>query len=286
MFTDNKAVMLLINSDDGMIRDASLGACQYYGYPLSKLTMMHIFDINTMCQAEVAAEMKLAKEEAKNHFSFRHRLATGEVRDVEVFSNIIPLEGKNFLFSIIHDVTDRKRAEEEVRRLAMTDQLTDLANRRQFQQRLEQSMKLANREGKSLALMLLDLNKFKQVNDTHGHPVGDALLIAVASILIKSNRDTDVVARLGGDEFAILVVHPEGERGVAINAQRIVDEINEPINIMGLNIQTGISIGISLYPKDAEDEEGFIKKADLALYESKGDQRSAFLFYRPEMNSE
>jgi len=117
MFSENRAVILLINPDNGGIVDASIGACQYYGYSLSDLTAMSIFDINTMSNNEISVEMQRAKEESKNHFNFRHRLASGEVRDVEVYSNPIPMEGQKFLYSIIHDVTDRKEAEEQYRNL-------------------------------------------------------------------------------------------------------------------------------------------------------------------------
>ncbi|MEN8170617.1 MAG: PAS domain S-box protein [Pseudomonadota bacterium] len=117
MFSENLAVMLLINPDDGRIIDASMGACQYYGYSLSDLTTMSIFDINVMSKDEIDVEMKRAKEESKNHFNFSHRLASGEVRDVEVYSNPIPMEGQKFLYSIIHDITERKQAQEQYRHL-------------------------------------------------------------------------------------------------------------------------------------------------------------------------
>ncbi len=113
MFTENKAVMLLIDPDDGTIIEASRGASEYYGHSQSDLTAMSIFDINTMSKAEIVAEMQQAKKESKNHFNFRHRLSSGEVRDVEVYSNPIPMEGHWFLCSIIHDVTKRKQMEDE-----------------------------------------------------------------------------------------------------------------------------------------------------------------------------
>jgi diguanylate cyclase (GGDEF)-like protein/PAS domain S-box-containing protein len=183
-------------------------------------------------------------------------------------------------------ITERKQAEEEIRRMAMTDQLTSLANRRQFKQRMEQSIKLANREEKLLAMMMIDLDKFKPVNDTYGHLVGDALLQSVASILTKYSRDSDLVARLGGDEFAILVIHPEDRDGVEINAKRITDEIKKPIHIQGHKIEIGASIGIALYPENAENEKELMKNSDLALYEIKKQGGGDFLFYHPDMSAE
>ncbi len=195
-------------------------------------------------------------------------------------------DGRLVRLEIATDITVLKRYEEEILQLAMTDQLTGLANRTQFQHRMEQSIKLANREKKCLALMILDLDEFKSVNDTYGHPVGDASLKAVASIFTEFSRETDVIVRLGGDEFAILIVHPEHEESAGINAQRIIDEIKRPINIMGHKIQIGISIGIALYPKNSEDDEELLKKADLALYEAKEGGRGIFIFYNPEMKPE
>lgn len=178
-----------------------------------------------------------------------------------------------------HEVVERKRAEEAIRKLAMTDQLTGLANRRQFQQYLVQSMKLAKREGKSLALMLLDLDRFKAVNDSLGHPAGDAVLKNVSSILTRHSRDSDLVARLGGDEFARLVIYPENKEGAGLSAQRVVDEVSKPMDAEGHEIEVGISIGIAFYPEDAETEEALIKKADLALYASKAKGRGGFTIY-------
>ena len=117
MFSENRAVMLLINPDDGRIIDASVGACQYYGYSLPDLTAMSIFDINTMSKDEIVVEIQRATEESKKYFNFRHRLASGEVRDVEVYSNPIPMEGQKFLYTIVHDITERKQVEERYRQL-------------------------------------------------------------------------------------------------------------------------------------------------------------------------
>ncbi|MDX8398721.1 MAG: GGDEF domain-containing protein, partial [Gallionellaceae bacterium] len=137
---------------------------------------------------------------------------------------------------------------------------------------------------KRLALMLIDLDKFKPVNDTYGHPVGDALLQAVATIFTRHSRETDVVARLGGDEFAILMVHPESKEAAGVSAQRIVNEIMKPLTIMGHQIKIGTSLGIALYPDNGMNEEELIKKADIALYEAKNSGRNTYRFYQPELN--
>jgi diguanylate cyclase (GGDEF)-like protein len=185
---------------------------------------------------------------------------------------------------VAQDITERKEAEEKIRHLAMTDHLTGLANRTQFTLRFQQSMKLANREELSLALMVLDLDKFKPVNDTFGHPTGDAALQSVASILNRFTRETDVVARLGGDEFAILFVNPKDKTSVGKNAQTIINEVNKPITIMGNTIQLGISIGIAFYPQDAPTQVDLFKVADAALYKAKVGGRGIFAFYHSDKN--
>lgn len=185
----------------------------------------------------------------------------------------------------VQDITERKLAQDEVRRLAMTDQLTGLANRYQFHKRFGESLSLARRENKRLALLLLDLDKFKPVNDTYGHQTGDALLTNVAEIFQRHSRDTDVVARLGGDEFAVLLVHPVGVEGISAVAQRIIDAVKAHVHALGYDVRTGISIGVSQYPDDGVDQDSLIEKADLALYAAKSQGSNRFRFYGPELET-
>lgn len=218
-------------------------------------------------------------------YDIDHRIVrrdTGEVRWVHEMcihqydgqGNIVRSDGT------VQDITERKREQDEIRRLAMTDHLTGLANRNQLCRRFYQNVKIAKREDRSLALLLLDLDKFKPVNDTYGHQAGDDLLVAVARILQDACREIDVVARFGGDEFAILLVHPVDAEAIEIVANRIIDAINQPISIQGKDIMVGISIGISQYPADSVEPDSLIQKADQALYEAKKTGRNNFTFYR------
>ncbi len=229
--------------------------------------------------------------EGKFSYDIEHRIIrkdSGEIRWVHERCSHLRNELGEVIRSdgIVQDITERKLAQDEIQRLAMTDELTGLNNRNQFHQWCDQYIKLARREEKRLAMMLLDLDRFKPVNDKYGHPVGDALLQAVASILKQQSRDTDMVARIGGDEFAILVVHPKNRESAGISAQRIIDEIEKPMNIMSCEIQIGISIGIAMCPDDADDEENMIHKADIALYDAKKSGRNTFRFYTPELNGD
>lgn len=167
------------------------------------------------------------------------------------------------------DITEQRNAQEKIHRLAMTDTLTDLANRNQFNQQFEKNLDLAQREQKNLALMMVDLDKFKHINDTYGHPVGDAVLKAVATVLLRHCRKTDIVARLGGDEFAVVSVFPKDRAAAYQVAERIIGELQEPVDAAGHNLSVAMSIGICFYPDDAETVEDMIYKADVALYTAK-----------------
>ena len=182
------------------------------------------------------------------------------------------------------DITDRKRAEAEIVHLARHDGLTGLANRAEFNARLEEASKRLRRNGGALTVMMLDLDKFKDVNDTQGHLAGDHLLSEVGRRLKSEIRDIDVLARLGGDEFAII---QEGgsdqQQGATALALRIIDAITRPFDLNGHEAQVGISIGIALAPLHGIEAEELLRSADLALYDAKANGRNHFRMFRPEM---
>jgi diguanylate cyclase (GGDEF)-like protein len=179
------------------------------------------------------------------------------------------------------DITERRRAEAEIMHLARHDALTGLANRMLFTEKLEEANK---RHGDSFAVIMLDLDKFKAVNDTLGHPAGDRLLVQVAERLKSSIRETDVLARLGGDEFAII---QEGgsnpHEGAIALALRIINAIAQPFDLNGHQANIGTSIGIALAPEHGVDPEDLLKKADIALYDAKAGGRNDFRLFQPEM---
>lgn len=182
----------------------------------------------------------------------------------------------------VQDITERKQIQEELQHLAMTDPLTGLANRNQFFIHFENLLKIAKREEQQVALLLLDLDKFKPVNDTYGHQAGDELLRTVAKIFKSSCRETDIAARTGGDEFAILLFNPEDLKSIENIVHRIINEINKPTNVLGNEVSIGISIGISRYPFDGQTHDVLIEKADLALYKVKHSGRNDFSIYQSE----
>ena len=182
------------------------------------------------------------------------------------------------------DVTERRRAEERLVFMARHDGLTELPNRTMFQERLADAIALT-RLGTHCAVLCLDLDGFKTVNDTLGHPVGDALLQAVAQRLSGEVRDIDTVARLGGDEFAIVQVGIESADAAAGLAERIIRLIHQPYDFDGQRVAVGISVGITLAPGDGTTPGNLLKNADIALYLAKLEGRGTYRFFEPEMDA-
>jgi diguanylate cyclase (GGDEF)-like protein len=182
------------------------------------------------------------------------------------------------------DITERRRTEARMAHLAHHDALTDLPNRVLFRKRLEDALTSARR-GEGLALLCLDLDQFKAVNDTLGHPVGDLLLRAVAVRLVERTRETDIVARLGGDEFAVVqsIDRPSEPAGLA---DRLIEMFDTPFEVAGHQIVIGTSIGIAFAPQDGVDGDELLKKADLALYRAKVDGRGICRLFHAEMDAE
>jgi diguanylate cyclase (GGDEF)-like protein len=180
------------------------------------------------------------------------------------------------------DITERKRAEARIAEMATHDELTGLANRTLFRERLAQAFGRTQRYGEPFALLMLDLDGFKQINDSLGHPVGDEVLKEIAIRLQFCVRETDTVARLGGDEFAILQAQATTQDEAAELAQRILDAVAEPIEINGHKLEVGTSIGIAFAPRDAADQDQLVAKADQALYEGKKNGRNRYTFAGPD----
>ena len=190
-----------------------------------------------------------------------------------------------YLIAVIEDVTKRKKAEQRIAFLAHHDALTGLANRAALIQKAEEAAARWRRRGEAFSVLLLDLDRFKQVNDTLGHPAGDSLLIEVAMRLKALLRETDVLARLGGDEFAIIQAGEADQRGAARSlADRIIETLGKTFRIEGGEITISTSIGIALACEQEAVSEDPLKMADLALYRAKSTSRNGYCFFDPEMS--
>ncbi len=185
----------------------------------------------------------------------------------------------------VEDINDRKNAEATIERLAYYDPLTDLPNRRMMRDRLELALKRSRRQDIGAALLYIDLDRFKHINDTLGHPTGDKLLREMANRFTNILRDDDIVCRMGGDEFAVILhdIH-HAEDAVPV-AQKLLEAVAEPLMLEESEVVVTGSIGIALFPKDGEDGNILEKHADIALYHAKEEGKNTFRFFAVELNS-
>ncbi|HEY0833615.1 MAG TPA: diguanylate cyclase [Azospirillum sp.] len=410
LFTQCKAVELLIDPADGAIVDANQAAADFYGWPVEELKARRISDINCLTPDQVAAEMARARAESRTHFQFRHRLASGEVRDVEVHSGPIEMDDRTLLYSIVHDITDRRRAERELRtfssaiaqstaaviiadaqarieyvnpaferlsghtldevkgrtpadfrspsaprdayhphvaavrrgedwhgemlqrtrhgadvwvsvaispvrdadgaithfvaleedisrrkqserdlagmaaalertnreleRLAMLDALTGIANRRHFFVTAEREVALARRHQRPLGVLMLDVDHFKDINDRHGHAVGDEVLKQVARLAQSVLRATDHIGRIGGEEFAVLLPDSTLDGAVA-TAERLRETVERAALTGGdADVRCTVSVGVAEWSPEDASIEASLNRADAALYRAKREGRN------------
>ena len=206
--------------------------------------------------------------------------ANGDRFPLELSASEMMLHGQRYFVGIVRDITDRKLAEQKIMHLAHHDQLTGLPNRALFFDRLKQSIQLAKRNGQREAVMFLDLDGFKRVNDTLGHDAGDLLLQEVAHRLQRILRSSDTVARVGGDEFTFVLNNIEEDENAGMIAKKIIAVLSEPFGLNGQQCQVGGSIGISIFPDDGHDFEALLKQADEAMYRAKQRGKNTYQFYR------
>lgn len=402
LFENNGTVMLVLNPDTGDILDANHEACQYYGYTHETLIRMRIDQINTLTHEEIDGLMLLAVAKKQNYFSFKHRLASGDIRDVEVRSSPIDVDDRTVLLSVVTDVTERNRSaqqlklaasvftharegimitdtsglildvndtfsaitgyghdevlgknprflksnrtdaqcyrdmwrqlsevgywsgeiwnhrkdggvypqsmtitavkndqdvtssyvslfnditekkarEEQVEHHAHFDVLTNLPNRVLLADRLQQAVARSRRKNQGIAVIFLDLDGFKRINDTFGHAGGDALLVAVSHAMSAILREGDTLARVGGDEFVAVLVDIESPADVPPVLERLLLAAAAPVTIGEITTQVSASLGATFFPQDASDMEGLLRHADEAMYQAKESGKNQYRLYQ------
>ena len=298
MFERHSSPMLLIEPDSGQIVSANPAASRFYGYAIDRMRQMNIGQINQQSPAEIAEERRQALIEERNYFVFPHRLASGEVRTVEIYSSPVEMGGSRVLFSIVHDVTERKQMEQQMHDLAFFDPLTALPNRRLLQDRLGRALAAAARTRHHGALMFLDLDQFKTLNDLHGHDIGDQLLVEVAHRLLGCIREGDSAARIGGDEFVVMLERLSENRDEAtLEAETVAEKIRtglaEPYLLQremadanqreALTHHCSSSIGVTLFDGRERGVEELLQSADIAMYRAKEAGRNVVRFFDPVM---
>ena len=276
--------IILMMDGTGRIIEANERAIQAYGHSRGELLRMNVRDLQAP-EALASFDVNWNRCGAGGLvYETAHRHADQSIFPVEVSARSIETEGRHIRQAIIRDITERKRYESQLERQANYDELTGLANRNLVQDRLNQALAFSHRHDCGLAVIFIDLDHFKNINDGLGHDAGDLLLTQVATRLVGNVREGDTVARQGGDEFVLLLPEIRAEEDVPEITQKLVKAMSAPFDINGRELHITCSIGIASYPKDGEDRQTLLKNADAAMYRAKEMGRNNAQHYAAEMN--
>ena len=284
LFDGNPVPMWLFDPESLNFLSVNDAAVVHYGYPRERFVAMQLPDI--WPEDEREAHLRFVQSIGASYESgrsWRHLRADGSEIEVLTYGRRLTFNGRIAVLVCVIDVTERRQAEARIAYMAHHDALTGLPNRARFGEYLEETLTRAGRGGAPLAVICLDLDQFKSVNDSLGHPIGDELLRAVAARLTRGVSADDLVARLGGDEFAIVVPNAGPDAAGAL-AGRVVTALGLPYNIQGHEIVGGASVGIALAPGDGMTAEALLRNADMALYRAKFDGRGRFRFFEADMD--
>jgi diguanylate cyclase (GGDEF)-like protein/PAS domain S-box-containing protein len=257
------------------------------GWPRETLLTMTFWDLvhpEDRPEVQRLVSARSGGDGTQERQEFRLQGRDGRVRWVDLTTALIAFEGRVATLGTAFDVTDRKRVEEQIQYQAYHDALTGLPNRMLFLDRLQLALAHARRQGGQPAVLFLDLDDFKVINDTLGHATGDRLLQGVGERLIASVREDDTVARMGGDEFTLLLPNIGRVEDAARLAGKLLEAVAQPLLIDGQELFVTTSVGVSLFPSDGEDAETLLKNADRAMYRAKEMGRNNYQLFAPALN--
>jgi diguanylate cyclase (GGDEF)-like protein/PAS domain S-box-containing protein len=283
---------ILTLSDDGTIEYANPAAAGIFGSTPSAMIGLGVGDLLAHAGSSwTTAPLPMLSVDDFTRLPSLTLLELGGVRmggasfPRELSVTSIDLHGRRTFIAAVRDITARKEAEESVLYHATHDILTELPNRALFDDRLRTALRHVARSGDMLAVLFLDLDRFKMINDTLGHTIGDSLLVAVSRRLRDSVRQDDTVARMGGDEFIFILRGLRNSEDAVKPAQKILAAIRPPFHLQGHELHLTASIGVSLYPADGVQPEQLLRSADVALYRAKDGGRNRLQLYNPTMNA-
>jgi diguanylate cyclase (GGDEF)-like protein/PAS domain S-box-containing protein len=276
------------SNSQGRIVYVNKAACDSLGYSRGELLSLSVQDLNPHFRKEEDWPVFWQELKGRGSMTFEGQNTTkeGRVFPAEITANYLEFDGQEYSFAFVRDITERKVAEERIHFLAYSDALTGLPNRRLLQDRLTQALASARRQKGRVALLFLDLDRFKKINDSLGHSVGDLLLQEVAGQLKNATRELDTVARVGGDEFLIVLPELKELTDAAVAAKRLLDAIIGEYTIQDHTLNITCSLGISIFPEHGTDAETLIKNADTAMYSAKEGGRNGFRFFTENVNAQ
>jgi diguanylate cyclase (GGDEF)-like protein/PAS domain S-box-containing protein len=286
IFESSPLPMLVRDDATRGIITVNQAAVDHYGYTREELLRMEVRDLwDPSEQRHNEGNRRGQRQQHIMQLKRRHVTKDGRRMEIEATARAFELGGRRVWLTVLNDVTERIRAEQKLVHLAHYDVLTGLPNRVLFYERLKQALVQAARNRWITGVMFMDVDRFKNINDTLGHDVGDQLLRQVSERLAASVRASDTVGRLGGDEFAVVLANLTAREDAAIVAQKIMQNFDAPFRLSGSEIFVTISIGITLYPDDGTEQDALIKNADAAMYRAKEEGRNTYRYYTPDMSA-
>jgi diguanylate cyclase (GGDEF)-like protein/PAS domain S-box-containing protein len=276
--------IILLCDQQGTVIDANERALDTYGYSIEALRAMNIRDLCDVEHSEWAAMLIQLESGDGIKFECFNRRADAQEFPVEISAGWIGANKERMLQAIIRDISERKEAEERLRRQAYYDDLTGLPNRALATERLHNAVQRARRHDSQVALLFIDLDLFKHINDTLGHIVGDQVLALFARRIERVLDDNAAAARFGADEFLLQIENVRTTADVIALVDKVVESIGEPVTIEGFEISATVSIGISIAPDDSNDVNQLIRYADTAMYRAKERGRNCYQFFTPDMH--
>lgn len=273
-------------SPEGRVIDANQAACEYMGYTLDELRQLHVYDFDPDFTKEIwPKHWQELKAQGSKHIVTRHVTKSGKSVPVDIVANHLHYDGKDYNCAIVRDISKELEKDNLIWKQANFDEMTGLPNRRLFMDRLNDALLTARRHKLSVAVMLIDIDRFKEINEVMGPEIGDKTLVDISQKLNKTVRDSDTFARLSGDEFIAIIKNYNSTADIQLIASRMFDVMNEPQQLGELTMFLSASIGVTLYPNDAQDAKELIRNAYQGMYDAKDSGgRNQLQFFTPSMH--